>query len=88
MHETFKCEDCGHIFPDRKLARRNTQPGNYCPECADREKCAACGELVPNDRIAFKEDVKNYICVNCESDYQFTVYSIRFSVEYKNAGAP
>jgi len=45
-------------------------PGEYCPQCGDKEKCAACGEEYHKAQINFMNDVKNYICNGCIHDYK------------------
>jgi NAD-dependent SIR2 family protein deacetylase len=69
MRETFTCEGCGKVCGEEYLVRRESEPGNYCKACAAFEKCAACGERLHREKIVFKEDVRNFICEDCEEDY-------------------
>ena len=70
MNEHFTCHQCGCLAHIRQLTKRNNQTGDYCPRCGDLEKCAACGEMFESKDVHYKHDVKNYICNDCQYDYQ------------------
>lgn len=68
MDDKFKCEGCNGEFHIRHLNHRDTEPGDYCEQCATLGKCACCGEL--SDDLTFKRDVQNYICGECLPNYK------------------
>ncbi|MFN8286639.1 MAG: hypothetical protein U0V74_07805 [Chitinophagales bacterium] len=67
--ETFCCNACGGTFTENRLSRRFTMAGDFCPACAENEKCGACGEMCCWHTVSYKATVGNYICHNCEDDF-------------------
>lgn len=68
-NERFCCDGCRGLFKEAALRRRQSMPGQFCGPCAAHEKCAACGDLQPAAEVTFKQDVQNYICLQCANDY-------------------
>ncbi len=63
--DSFKCEDCNHIYPDRKLTHRDSMYGQYCPTCGNREKCSACGEMVEREGMVWRRG-EGFLCEECK----------------------
>ncbi len=63
MHEEFTCEECGQTGHIRLLTHRDTQPGDYCRDCGEREKCKACGEIELRQQMIKHQS--NYLCRDC-----------------------
>lgn len=68
--QTFQCQQCKGYGPINGLRHRQTMAGDYCAVCANEERCAACGEMFPMGFMVFKDDIKNYVCEDCQHDYQ------------------
>ena len=69
MEYDYYCDECGAEC--NRLYERKTESGQYCKECAEREKCACCGDYFHKDNVQWVEPVKNYLCGFCSMPENF-----------------
>jgi len=63
LENDYYCDECGAEC--NRLHPRLTESGQYCAECAKREKCACCGDEVSSECIKWIQPVQNYLCSHC-----------------------